>query len=140
MLKWEKSTSTKILFENSIDIALVTFWFPEEEIKGMVEKDIGKEFPEKVTEKPKVAENPEKGTEKVTKNSEKGTVKITENQQKMLKSMAKNQYVTRDELVRIVGISLSKIKENISKLKSKGLIERVGPDKGGYWKIKDSKK
>jgi len=38
-------------------------------------------------------------------------------------------------LGKIVGISLSKIKENISKLKAKGLIERIGPDKGGYWKI-----
>ncbi|MDR2346565.1 MAG: hypothetical protein LBE18_10900 [Planctomycetaceae bacterium] len=37
----------------------------------------------------------------------------------------------------IVGISERKTKENISKLKTKGLLERVGPDKGGYWKIKD---
>jgi ATP-dependent DNA helicase RecG len=37
--------------------------------------------------------------------------------------------------VKIIGISLRKIKENISKLKDKGLLERVGPDKGGHWKI-----
>jgi predicted HTH transcriptional regulator len=49
--------------------------------------------------------------------------------------MAKNQYIKRDELVDIVGISLIKIKANISKLKVKGLLERIGPDKGGYWKI-----
>jgi predicted HTH transcriptional regulator len=30
---------------------------------------------------------------------------------------------------------LRKTKENIAKLKAKGLLERVGPDKGGYWKI-----
>ena len=28
-----------------------------------------------------------------------------------------------------------KVEENLSKLKSKGIIERVGPDKGGYWRI-----
>jgi len=28
-----------------------------------------------------------------------------------------------------------KIEENISKLKSKGLLERVGADKGGYWRV-----
>jgi len=33
------------------------------------------------------------------------------------------------------GISTRKIKENIAKLKSKGLIERVGADKNGYWVI-----
>ena len=51
--------------------------------------------------------------------------------------MVTNPFVTREELVITVGISLSKIKENISKLKAKGLIERVGPDKGGCWKIKN---
>jgi predicted HTH transcriptional regulator len=35
-----------------------------------------------------------------------------------------------------VGISLRKIKENILKLKAKGFLERIGPDKGGYWKVK----
>jgi len=67
--------------------------------------------------------------------TEKGPEKITANQQKILDTMTANPFVTREELVITVGISLSKIKENISKLKSKGLIERVGPDKGGYWKM-----
>jgi predicted HTH transcriptional regulator len=31
-------------------------------------------------------------------------------------------------------ISQRKIKENIAKLKVAGLLERVGPAKGGYWK------
>jgi ATP-dependent DNA helicase RecG len=39
-----------------------------------------------------------------------------------------------------VGISADKIRVNISKLKAKGLIERVGPDKGGHWKIITPKK
>jgi len=34
-----------------------------------------------------------------------------------------------------VKISERKIKENISKLKENGLLERVGPNKGGYWKV-----
>jgi predicted HTH transcriptional regulator len=54
----------------------------------------------------------------------------------ILDNIIKNQYITRDELVKVVDISLSKIKVNISKLKAKGLLERVGPDKGGYWNIK----
>lgn len=35
----------------------------------------------------------------------------------------------------IVGISQRKIQENISWLKEKGLIKRIGPDKGGYWEM-----
>jgi len=35
----------------------------------------------------------------------------------------------------VIGISERKIKENIRKLKEKGLLKRVGPAKGGYWKV-----
>jgi ATP-dependent DNA helicase RecG len=38
-------------------------------------------------------------------------------------------------LAEIVGIDAVNIRVNISKLKTKGIIERVGGDKGGYWKI-----
>jgi len=34
-----------------------------------------------------------------------------------------------------LGISDRGVKKNISKLKSDGLIRRIGPDKGGYWEI-----
>jgi len=63
------------------------------------------------------------------------TEKVTENQQKILNNIFNNQYITAEELASIVGISARKIKENLSKLKSRGFLERIGPDKGGYWKI-----
>jgi ATP-dependent DNA helicase RecG len=65
--------------------------------------------------------------------AEKGTERITKNQKLILENVNNNQYITIDELV--VGISASKIKENIAKLKAKGLLERIGPDKGGHWKV-----
>jgi len=43
--------------------------------------------------------------------------------------------VSARELSILVGISSRKIEENIVKLKKKGLLKRVGPDKGGYWEI-----
>ena len=49
----------------------------------------------------------------------------------------KNPYITSEELSDIVGIRADKIRINISKLKIKGLIERIGGDRGGYWKIKE---
>jgi predicted HTH transcriptional regulator len=68
---------------------------------------------------------------------EKGPEKLTINQQKMIDAVRNNPYVTREELVKIVGISLSKIKANIAKLKVKGILERIGPDKGGHWQVID---
>ncbi|ODS32139.1 MAG: ATP-dependent DNA helicase RecG [Candidatus Scalindua rubra] len=66
--------------------------------------------------------------------TEKVTEKVTENQRKILEEISKDEYITVKRLSAIVGISERKIKENIKKLKQIGLIERIGPDKGGYWK------
>lgn len=61
--------------------------------------------------------------------------KVTENQRKILEMINKNPYISASEASEIIGISQRKTEENISKLKQKGLLERVGPDKGGYWKV-----
>ena len=34
-----------------------------------------------------------------------------------------------------VGMSRRWVEEQIKKLKSEGVIRRIGPDKGGYWDI-----
>jgi len=39
------------------------------------------------------------------------------------------------EMAEDVGISTREIEENIKKLKSRGLLERVDPPKEGYWKM-----
>lgn len=78
-------------------------------------KHIGKKVPERVTEKV-----PER---------------VTENQRKIIEAISKNHNITIAELSQIVGISERKIKANIVKLKGKGLLRRVGPDKGGYWEV-----
>ena len=70
------------------------------------------------------------------KGTEKGTEKVTKNQKIILKRMSRNSKITILELSKIVGISNSKIKENIAKLKQKSLLKRIGPDKGGYWEVK----
>jgi len=35
----------------------------------------------------------------------------------------------------LVGISQRKIKENIQKLKEKGILQRIGSAKGGHWEV-----
>lgn len=36
----------------------------------------------------------------------------------------------------MIKVSTRGIEKQIAKLKSKGIIDRIGPDKGGYWKVK----
>jgi predicted HTH transcriptional regulator len=52
----------------------------------------------------------------------------------IIDSIVKNPNTTADELSVILGISLRKTKANIAKLKARGILERVGAAKGGYWK------
>ena len=63
--------------------------------------------------------------------------KLTTNRQKIINHMLQNKTISAKELSELVGISQRKIEENISWLKEKGLINRIGPDKGGHWEIVD---
>jgi ATP-dependent DNA helicase RecG len=76
-------------------------------------------------------------SEEQKKGTVKGTVKFTDYQQKIMEAAENNPFITGEELVQIVGISLSKIRANIAKLKSKGLLKRIGSDRSGYWQIID---
>ena len=76
----------------------------------------------------------EKVTEKVTK---KVTEKVTKNQKKILTLMKADPYITTQQLSALIGISARKIKENISKLKNKNLLKRIGSAKGGHWLVTD---
>ncbi len=66
---------------------------------------------------------------------EKVEEKVVENQKKILEEIRKDKYTTAKKLSATIGISERKIQDNMRKLREKGLIKRVGPDKGGHWKI-----
>jgi biotin operon repressor len=66
---------------------------------------------------------------------DKVTDKVTDNQKMILDAMSRNQHITTRELSEEIRISARKIKENIAKLKDKGLLERIGSEKSGYWKV-----
>lgn len=44
-------------------------------------------------------------------------------------------HCTRTELCSRLGKSDGTIKEHLAKLQERGIIQRVGPDFGGYWKV-----
>ena len=74
-------------------------------------------------------------TENDTEFGEKVGEKITKNQQEIITYIFQNPNITISELSVLLEISKRKTEENIAKLKTKGKLERIGPDKGGYWKV-----
>ncbi|MEA1999460.1 MAG: winged helix-turn-helix transcriptional regulator [Euryarchaeota archaeon] len=58
--------------------------------------------------------------------------------QKILGRIKENPNITRKELAYSIGILEDGIKYHITNLKSMGLLERIDPDKGGYWRIVDN--
>ncbi|MGN0414708.1 MAG: ATP-binding protein [Agathobacter sp.] len=61
---------------------------------------------------------------------------ISETESEVLEWLRKDNHVTTAELVEKCKKSLRTINRVIASLKSKGLIERVGSNKSGYWKVK----
>lgn len=89
--------------------------FHRKEVQKEVEKEVDREV------------------EKEVENS----FKLTSNQKKILEAINKNKNITQKELSEIVGINIKNISKNIDKLKDKGLLRRIGPDKGGFWEVVD---
>ena len=81
-----------------------------------------------IEQRMKEYENSEKVGEKVGE-------KLTENQHKIISLIKKDEKVSIVEISHRIGMAEKNVENNLRKLKEKKLIERVGPDKGGYWKI-----
>ena len=67
------------------------------------------------------------------KTVEKTTQKTT---QKILEVLENNPFISRSEIAEKLGdITEDGVKYNLAKLKEKGLIKRIGSDRGGHWEI-----
>ena len=63
-------------------------------------------------------------------------LELTGNQRAIVSEIRNNRAVTQKQLSRIVGINEKNVRNNINKLKKKGLLTRVGSDYKGYWTLK----
>jgi len=60
---------------------------------------------------------------------------------KIIELISQNIHITIPELADQIGIKTRAIEnKQIANMKKEGIIERNGPDKGGYWKIIKQKK
>jgi ATP-dependent DNA helicase RecG len=57
----------------------------------------------------------------------------------ILKLMKENPAISKKALAAITNLNQRTIDRDIQKLKEEGFIERIGPAKGGYWKVTDTK-
>ena len=70
------------------------------------------------------------------KTTQKTTQNLSKKQEEILVYLKKNPNASRKELTdTITDLTEDGVKYNLTRLKNLGLIQRVGPDKGGYWKI-----
>ena len=60
---------------------------------------------------------------------------LADTQRKVLNLMRENPSISKRELAAEIGISTTAIDKNIASLKAKEMIRRIGPDKGGHWKV-----
>jgi ATP-dependent DNA helicase RecG len=72
---------------------------------------------------------------KTGKLGEKLGEKFGETRTRILQAIAENNYISIVSLAEKIGISTTAIEKNIFFLKKNGYLKRIGPDKGGYWKI-----
>jgi ATP-dependent DNA helicase RecG len=60
---------------------------------------------------------------------------MNETQNKIYELISNNRYITQNEIVELLGISIRTVKRNFKELIDNNIIERVGSNKKGYWEI-----
>jgi ATP-dependent DNA helicase RecG len=59
---------------------------------------------------------------------------------KILELIREKPEISRKEIVEALSsITDAGVKYQLAKMKRKGIIKRIGPDKGGYWEVLDNK-
>ena len=64
---------------------------------------------------------------------------LKEREKEIIKLISDNPKITQKEMSEKIGITPQNIRKHIARLKQKGILLRIGPDKGGYWKINEGK-
>ena len=64
-----------------------------------------------------------------------GAINLTDNERNILSAISKNPHITKSLLISTLGISKGTVDRAIKTLKEKRLLERIGSNKTGYWKV-----
>ena len=83
----------------------------------------------------KVSVNDKNVTRNVTVNSENISVKLTQTQKEILNLIKENPCITQNEIASKLNIARETVNRNMKKLQQEKIIQRLGADKNGSWKI-----
>lgn len=83
----------------------------------------------------KVTANNKNITQNVTENDKNITVKLTQTQKKILNMIKENSCITQNEIASKLNIARETVNRNMKKLQQEKIIQRLGADKNGSWKI-----
>ena len=75
----------------------------------------------------------------VVKGVEKGVARLSAKERIIFNLIKEDSYITKAEIMTKGNLSKKAVEYNIIKLKRKGLLERIGPDKGGHWALLEPK-
>jgi ATP-dependent DNA helicase RecG len=64
---------------------------------------------------------------------------LAESQRLMLELIVMNPRISKREMAEKIGISTTAIDKNITALKTRGLLTRIGSNKSGHWKVVDDR-
>ena len=63
------------------------------------------------------------------------TVKLSKTQKKILPIIQKNKFATYEEISKQLDVERTTVWRNLDAMKKKGVVNRVGGDKNGYWEV-----
>ncbi len=96
------------------------------------EKDVKVEFKTLKTGFMVVFYRKEKGAEE---GAEKGAEKLAAAEIKIIRLVGRMPAISKQEIMRRGRLSKKTVEYNIQKLKQKGILRRIGPDRGGRWEV-----
>lgn len=76
------------------------------------------------------------GVEESREKTSKGGEKPAKSRDKIIALLSENGELSAAALAEKIGISAKAVEKHLANLKADGIIERIGPAKGGYWKVK----
>ena len=120
---WESAGYAKPVFKESFDPDRMRI-----EVEFEVAEKVGK-----VAEK--VAEKVGQVAEKVAEKAKDSHASITETEEKIVEMVRENPHVTQSAISIRIGLTRQYVGRCMDALQAKGVIRRVGPDKGGIWEV-----
>ena len=76
------------------------------------------------------------GDEESGEKTQKGREKPIKSREKIVALLSEDGKSSATALAEKIGISAKAVEKHLANLKTNGIIERIGPAKGGYWKVK----